>query len=143
MDREDFSNHRTVRMMLNCALLSTNAIHTFGNRRVFMSEKATRFKKEFLFELDPYMDKLLKFSAIHSELKCPIHSTIIFHHPKVYKKDGSINLRGGDLTNFLKLMEDCLFRAISVDDAYHVRTTAEKVQSILPKIEIILTLVAS
>ena len=144
MDRIDYS--RRVRAILNVAALSTNATHKISTKHGFVqrfkNEKAVSFSKNFLFELDNYMQEFMSFSASHHDLKCPIHAKYIFHSP-ILKKDGNINLRGGDLDNFIKLMQDVLFKAISIDDAYVTKIEASKEHSLLPKIEIELTMVHS
>lgn len=138
---------KTVRCVLNLDPVSVNNSHDIAYRhgRMFKykNSKTKSFEKNFSFEFDRYMEDFLKFAAWQNELQCPIKATYIFHIPSCYKKDGIINKRGKDLTNCIKILEDSLFRAISIDDAFCTEVHAFKNGALLSKIEIELELIYS
>ena len=137
----------TVKAVLNLDPISVNNSHdiAYKHGRVFKykNNKTKLFEKDFLFEFDRYIEDFLKLAAWQNELQCPVRATYIFHLPSCYKKDGIINKRGKDLTNCIKILEDSIFRAISIDDAFCTEVHAFKCGSLLSKIEIELSLIYS
>lgn len=138
---------RKVKAVLNLDPVSVNnshgIVHKNGRTFKYKNEKTKSFEKAFSFEFDRYMEDFLKFAAWQNELQCPIHATYIFYLPNCYKQDGIINKRGKDLTNCIKVLEDCIFKAISIDDAFCTEVHAFKKGALLAKVEIELSLIYS
>lgn len=77
----------------------------------------------FVEEVEYYMD-LGDFSFCNNVDFIHVYYTV--YTTTMYKKDGSINLRGGDVDNYIKVLQDTVTKKLDVEDALITKLVVEK-----------------
>jgi Holliday junction resolvase RusA-like endonuclease len=89
--------------------------------------KYKKFKKEFhdMINMDlAFVENLKEYNDPNYTVK--LHLNIGVPLDKFYTKKGTINKRGGDLSNYIKAVEDCLFSHTGLDDSQVIELNVQK-----------------
>jgi len=106
------------------------------NRR---TKKYIKWSEEMEYHIAPYKKVLNEIKRYHQLNDCEFHVCYELFMPNKFKKDGTINKRAGDCSNYIKSIEDFLFgKQLNIDDAY-CAVTAFKTYSPDESIEVTIT----
>lgn len=121
----------------NCYMISSRG----GKIRRFPNKEYKELEQYITILLKKEKNKILQFNAAFNEdihyLKCEYR----FYFPFITKdKKKRIRKRYMDLSNLVKPIEDIIFKNLMADDAHIVDLHATKIDSLVPRIEVLFSI---
>lgn len=120
---------REISFVLEVEPITLNHSHAFGNGFRFKTTKTRKFENDVRDFLSKINDDLLEFKKNFDPIKSSIEASYFFYVPKefFYTKDGRVSRRSKDLSNIVKVVEDCVFRYLAIDDCLVTKLNVEKI----------------
>lgn len=114
-----------VEFTLQGKAFSVNSAY-YSTRKVLTTE-AKAWQAQIMAQLEDHKD-LHDFALEHKKLHGPIELRLCFNYPShvYYNKQGQISSKVYDLDNSLKLLIDCIFRHMDINDKHISKIVAEK-----------------
>lgn len=120
--------------------MNVNHYRKIGRGRSYKSKEAKIFEDRFSFYMRHYKHTCLKFNAVYDDSEYCIAAFYTIGI-KCITKENKIAKRKHDLDNFLKPINDQLFKYLDADDSEIMQIQAVKVNSDEPFISIGLSLI--
>jgi Holliday junction resolvase RusA-like endonuclease len=108
-------------------LISTNHAYFYDPRskRKIMSKEGREFKKYITLSTIKQAKEIPKITKFNNYIEIEY----FIYSPNVLCKDGSINMRKGDVDGSIKLLQDAIFDGLGIDDSLILESYTKQMHS--------------
>lgn len=106
----------------------------------YKSESAVKFDSQINSALNAFKSTINKINSNYDEHKHYLLVDYLFYIPVFTKKKDRISKTSGDSDNFIKTIQDILFKRLNADDSSVISVSSTKIHSDNYSIKIILTI---